>query len=163
MKNKEIEELLKGMRDVSNTEGCSMNLDRYLVKLLLSYIEQLEKKVDQYENPEDLTLFYMWLDTKAKDKMKQLEKRNKQLYEGFMATQEELTDYAMENEQLEAEIKELNDSITWWTNRFNAVERDKRDYKTRIDKAIEILDIYGTYQYETADLLYKALRGDSDE
>lgn len=42
MKNKEIEELLKGMRDVSNTEGCSMNLDRYLVKLLLSYIEQLE-------------------------------------------------------------------------------------------------------------------------
>ena len=73
MINKEIEELLKGMRDVSNTEGCSMNLDRYLVKLLLSYIEQLEKKVDQYENPEDLTLFYMWLDTKAKDKMKQLE------------------------------------------------------------------------------------------
>ena len=44
MKNKEIEELLKGMRDVSNTEGCSMNLDRYLVKLLLSYIEQLEKE-----------------------------------------------------------------------------------------------------------------------
>ena len=45
MKNKEIEELLKGMRDVSNTEGCSMNLDRYLVKLLLSYIEQLKEKL----------------------------------------------------------------------------------------------------------------------
>lgn len=42
MKNKEIEELLKGMKDVSNTEGACMNLDRYLVKLLLSYIEQLE-------------------------------------------------------------------------------------------------------------------------
>ena len=47
MKNKEIEELLKGMRDVSNTEGCSMNLDRYLVKLLLSYIEQLENNRDK--------------------------------------------------------------------------------------------------------------------
>ena len=46
MKNKEIEELLKGMRDVSNTEGCYMNLDRDLVKLLLSYIEQLEKDND---------------------------------------------------------------------------------------------------------------------
>lgn len=45
--NKEIEELLKGMRDVSNTEGCSMNLDRYLVKLLLSYIEQLENNRDK--------------------------------------------------------------------------------------------------------------------
>lgn len=33
--------------------------------------------------------------------IEQLEKRNKQLYEGFMATQEELTDYATKNEQLE--------------------------------------------------------------
>ena len=47
MKNKEIEELLKGMRDVSNTEGCYMNLDRDLVKLLLSYIEQLENNRDK--------------------------------------------------------------------------------------------------------------------
>ena len=47
MKNKEIEELLKGMRDVSNTEGACMNLDRYLVKLLLSYIEQLENNRDK--------------------------------------------------------------------------------------------------------------------
>ena len=70
MKNKEIEELLNGMRDVSNTDGACMNLDRYLVKLLLSYIETLEN-------------------------------RNKELYEGFMATQEELTDYATKNEQLE--------------------------------------------------------------
>lgn len=27
-------------------------------------------------------------------------------------------------EELQAEIKELNDDIVWWTNRFNAVERD---------------------------------------
>lgn len=47
MKNKEIEELLKGMRDVSNTEGCSMNLDRYLVDLLLNYIEQLENRYNK--------------------------------------------------------------------------------------------------------------------
>lgn len=33
--------------------------------------------------------------------IKQLENRNKELYEGFMATQEELTDYATKNEQLE--------------------------------------------------------------
>lgn len=53
MKNKEIEELLKGMRDVSNTDGACMNLDRYLVKLLLSYIEQLEKENEflKLDNP----------------------------------------------------------------------------------------------------------------
>jgi hypothetical protein len=107
MKNKEIEELLKYLKNkfyISGefyTEEKIKVLSKKELELLLSYIEQLEKKVDQYENPDDLTLFYMWLDTKAKDKMKQLEKRNKELYEGFMATQEELTDYATKNEQLE--------------------------------------------------------------
>jgi hypothetical protein len=35
--------------------------------------KELKEKVDQYENPDDYTLFYMWLDTRAKDKMKQME------------------------------------------------------------------------------------------
>lgn len=113
MKNKEIEELLKYLKNKFYTSGELYTDERIKVlskkelELLLSYIEQLEKKIDQYENPDDLTLFYMWLDTKAKDKMKQLEKRNKELYEGFMATQEELTDYATENEQLENENQQL--------------------------------------------------------
>ena len=97
MKNKEIEELLKGMRDVSNTEGCYMNLDRDLVKLLLSYIEQLENK----------------------------------------------------NESLLEDRKQL-------LNLVKQLENNR-------DKAIEILDVYGTYRSETADLLYEALKGDSDE
>ena len=37
------------------------------------------------------------------------------------------------------EIKELNNSITWWTNRFNAVERDNRNLKNKIDKAIKYI------------------------
>ena len=37
------------------------------------------------------------------------------------------------------EIKELNDDLIWWTNRFNAVERDNREYKARIDKAIDYI------------------------
>ena len=32
-----------------------------------------------------------------------------------------------------------------------------------INKAIEILDIYGTSNYETADLLYSTLRGSDKE
>lgn len=44
---------------------------------------------------------------------------------------------------LQQEIKEANDIITWWTNRFKAVERDNRELKEeleeekRIDKAVE--------------------------
>ena len=59
---------------------------------ILSYITSLQQKVEQlekeneqlrtqvntYENPDDLTLFYMWLDEKAKDKIKQLENIRKE-------------------------------------------------------------------------------------
>ena len=41
----------------------------------------LQQKVDQYENPDDMTLFYMWLDEKAKDKIKKLQQENKKLKE----------------------------------------------------------------------------------
>lgn len=36
-------------------------------------ITNLQQKIDQYENPDDYTLFYMWLDEKAKDKIKELQ------------------------------------------------------------------------------------------
>ena len=35
--------------------------------------KRLKEQINQYENPDDMTLFYMWLDVKAKDKMKQFE------------------------------------------------------------------------------------------
>ena len=41
--------------------------------------------------------------------------------------------------ELSQEIEEANNSITWWTNRFNAVQRDYKDYKSRIEKANELL------------------------
>ena len=46
---------------------------------ILSENAELENKLNQYENPDDLTLFYMWLDTKAKDKIKQLQEENERL------------------------------------------------------------------------------------
>ena len=39
---------------------------------LLEEIERLNKKIEQYENPEDMTLMYMWCDEKAKDEIKRL-------------------------------------------------------------------------------------------
>lgn len=48
---------------------------------LVDYITNLQEKVNQYENPDDMTLFYMWLDEKAKDKIKQLQEENERLKE----------------------------------------------------------------------------------
>lgn len=59
-----------------------------------------------------------------------------------------------EIESLHQEIKELNDSVIWWTNRFNAVERDNRELKTRIDKAIEYINKHTRYEHDGSDYDY---------
>ena len=172
MKNKEIEELLNDMSKVY--EAHVKIIDKYnnadeihyaspislkQINLLLSYIEQLEKKIDQYENPDDLTLFYMWLDTKAKDKIKQLEKRNKELYEGFMATQEELTNYATENEQLENNRDKAIEYIEEIISSTKGVINDYIYNKEHNKQLIELLN----EDVEMYKHILNILKGDNDE
>lgn len=42
-------------------------------------------------------------------------------------------------EQLKKELKEANDSISWWSNRFKAVERDNKQLENIIKEAINKL------------------------
>ena len=44
-------------------------------KYHLCCIEDLQQRIDTYENPEDLTLMFMYCNEKAKDKIKELQKR----------------------------------------------------------------------------------------
>lgn len=59
----------------------------------------------------------------------------------------------------EEELREMHDSLVWYRNRFNAVERDNRIYKSRIDKAIEyidnsdILDIHHKNRHDLLNIL----------
>ena len=92
----------KDKKEVLDIMKLKMNLEN----------EELRKKIKKYEDPEDLTLMFMYCDLKAKDTIKELEQ----------------------------EVKELNESITWWQNRFNAVERDNRSLQEKIDKAIECIE-----------------------
>ena len=41
---------------------------------------------------------------------------------------------------LREEVGEANESVTWWSNRFNAVNRDKTLYKHRINTANEYIE-----------------------
>ena len=54
-------------------------------------------------------------------------------------SQEELNEYWNYITNLQEEVKSANESITWWSNRFKAVERDKKNYKLRNEKAIEFI------------------------
>lgn len=44
-----------------------------------------------------------------------------------------------ENEQLKVELQEANYNIIWWSNRFNAVERDNKQLKEGKKKIIEYI------------------------
>lgn len=51
-----------------------------------------------------------------------------------------ITNLQQENKQLKEELKEANDNIIWWSNRFNAVERDNRQLKNEIQLRIKSIE-----------------------
>ena len=85
--NNKIKEILDKLKDNDWYEELDLTGTKWIelkqeeTNQLLDYITNLQEKVNQYENPDDMTLFYMWLDEKAKDKIKQLQEENKEIYE----------------------------------------------------------------------------------
>ena len=150
----EIKEILEYIQKYTDeyettnlTEIRALQMGYVDTVLLLDYITNLQEKIKQYEDPEDLTLFYMWLDEKAKDKMKQLQEENERL-------KQNLSKGITNN----LENKYLN----------NKLYKDLEDYKTRNEKAIEYIEKeYGLVQYEAVNKMLKdllnILQGKSDE
>ena len=66
MTNEEINEI---------TARADYELDRLKDNIHELYEEnkQLKEKINIYENPDDMTLMFMWCDEKAKDKIKDLQ------------------------------------------------------------------------------------------
>lgn len=73
--------------------------------------------------------------------------------------------------ELERELIEANESITWWSNRFKSLQETNKiqakkiiDYKLRIDRAIEYFDRrdieWGSDEH---DILLKILNGENNE
>lgn len=150
--NKEIEELLDKLKDKDWYEELDLTGTKWIelkqeeTNLLLSYIEQLEKenKFLKLDNPN------------ANIKHFEMLKENKR----------KIDDLRYQNKQLETELKEANESITWWTNRFNAVERDNKNLQNNRDKAIAFInENWGHWcsnHYEYATETINILKGDSD-
>lgn len=68
MKLEEAIKLLKEEPDYS----LSYYKREKAIDIVLKEIERLNKKIEQYENPEDMTLMFMWCNEKAKDEIKRL-------------------------------------------------------------------------------------------
>lgn len=143
MKNKEIEELLDKLKDKD-----------WYDELDLTGIKWIELKQEET----NLLLSYI----------EQLEKELKEEQEDNYKQSEWLVKKQKKIEQLETDYKEAIESVTWWRNRYNAVERDKKQLKNNRDKAIEynknVLkeNWYGGYEKENAQKNIDILKGDSD-
>ena len=81
--------------------------------------------------------------TNLQQENERLEKRNKEIYDGFLATQEELTDYAEENERLKQPkiFIDTQDMEERYGEELykDYLEKQVKDYKSRIEKAVEYL------------------------
>ena len=76
------------------------------IKLVLEEIERLNKKIEQYENPEDMTLMFMWCDEKAKDEIKRLNNIIKEVREYI----ETLNEYGI-GKNAKKELLEILDKV----------------------------------------------------
>lgn len=64
--------------------------------------------------------------------MNEFERKKEQL-EKYIEVKEQ------ECDELTEDLTEANESIIWWTNRFNAIERDNKILQEKIDKAVKYI------------------------
>lgn len=133
----EIRDLLEDLQKCIDDGQYEQTLKIEHIKLLLDCITNLQQKVNQYENPDDMTLFYMWLDEKAKDKMKSLQQEveeQKDMLSKYrhLQTTTGIDELMGEN----AKLKQEKDSFEKIANQNYKVAED---YKSRNDKAIEYI------------------------
>ena len=113
----EVKDQLKAEQQLTNQ--LRNEIDKLRVKNyeLQQENEQLRTQVNTYENPDDLTLFYMWLDEKAKDKMKHMENEIRQLKQFNQMLTEMGEDY-------KSRVEKANEFI----NENTELEHDGDDY-----------------------------------
>lgn len=70
--NQELKEKIKGIQEERDYLFNKLSIEN---KYLTKENKQLKEKINTYENPEDMTLMFMYCDEKAKDKIKQLKER----------------------------------------------------------------------------------------
>lgn len=113
-----------------NSQWERMEINEYERNILKDYITNLQQRVEQYENPDDMTLFYMWLDEKAKDKMKNLQQENEKLKEKSI------------NEVLKNDFDMCVKDLKKANKKIEKLE----DYKSCCEKAVEYINENGIYK-----------------
>ncbi len=132
------------------------------IKELQQENQELKSKIKTYEDPEDLTLMFMYCNEKAKDKIQELEKqleelekqnfnlreyivvnkmaipyeeiKDKSLYDLY--TIPSYSDLSKENQELKKQLKEKHDGFMASVDESCDLAEEVQKYKEVIDKAI---------------------------
>ena len=162
MKNKEIEELLNELKRRNEryyyckNNDISFSDEDYKSYLLLSYIEQLEEEIIEYE-------FLINMQNSREYRSKFLKEFQKEHGKNVFPDYDEIY---KRYDEMKVELQDANVSVIWWQNRYNAVERDRKQLENNRDKAIEFIEEKRkVFEWYDTDLFYleSLLKGDSDE
>ena len=180
---KKYEELLdKGYCDCNEMNCIDNNTPRRIlnvVKNLQQENKELKVKIKTYEDPEDLTLMFMYCNEKAKDKIQELEKENlilreivmikkmvipykeindKSLYDLY--TIPSYSDLAKENQELKKQLKIKHNGFMASVDESCDLAEEVQKYKEVIDKAIMYVnstrysDINGLQKYSIKEFWF---------
>ena len=162
MKNKEIEELLNELKRNADKhfENPLKYTKEYKDYVLLSYIEQLEEEIIEYE-------FLINMQNSREYRSKFLKEFQKEHGKNVFPDYDEIY---KRYDEMKVELQDANVSVIWWQNRYNAVERDRKQLENNRDKALKFIkeNSYkkgdGTIMYDTdIQKLNDILKGGSDE
>lgn len=126
------------------------------IKELQQENQELKSKIKTYEDPEDLTLMFMYCNEKAKDKIQELEEQNFNLREDIMLKKMAIphekikdkslydlydmpsySDLSKENQELKKQLKTKHNGFMASVDESCELAKEIQTYKEVIDKAIE--------------------------
>ena len=165
----EIKEILRNCeKAINEASGYNDTTDK-----LLDYITNLQQELEEYKDAETYSKKFLYkanrdrlnANLKLVEENKKLELENQQNIEML---NDIIKEQDMKLNDLQQAYQELKDSKQWWNNRFNAVQRDYEDYKSRIEKVQKIINtekkLMGYAIYDSCLLLIEeAINGRSNE
>ena len=149
------------------------------IKELQQENQELKSKIKTYEDPEDLTLMFMYCNEKAKDKIQELEEQNFNLREDIMLKKmaiphEKIKDKSLydlydipsysylskENQELKKQLKIKHNGFMASVDESCDLAKENQKYKEVIDKAIMYVnstrysDINGLQKYSIKEFWF---------
>lgn len=141
-----VDEWLELIREDKFLYGAYISICQY-VDLTEQENKRLKDQIKVFEDPEDLTLMFMYCDIEAKDKIKELTKN----LDYLLNVQEE-------NERLLHRVRELKKKLDKWDYENKLQQKEFIKYlEDSIDKTDYEINICGNYSYLAWSNAYKAV------